>query len=1089
MAIVETPPGEPESKPDPEKEKTQEEIDLLNGTQRTKEPLKIESLHAVETRFQLETPGPNLGIICSRPPNGWYYFLRPTYYMVRTSEQNGAGGNAGVKKYVTVWKEVQARGNKEKEYPIGSADNPCFFELSLLNGTWYKKSFKVFRIANKKLGFMYVYDAGGEDAWKCMVSNDDGKSWESGGSIYGWVSYFHYGYVSQRMQQRDGLLSIICEDYTTDGGFDNSAVSTMNGFNTIRRPFGSPLVLVRDDTIISSAMTEVCAGIFLEMEDTPSGGGGYPFTAKLYVWWNDNPYYPYNGQPNWLKPIFPDSTYVFNGYPKELFTGVMSYPNDCIPRMPITNKLAADAPPGVYEHIRWEDSLTWEFYWTGSGGSKVPGTPDEAASRYHSVPSPLSEIFSKSESEWLGQLRSVWDNFGFSWGRQANAVMGPYQPYGYYYSPYIGFGQSVEIYFDTVCDSRGTYVRMATDGSYRTAVRMTCFLTTGNPENPRDYSSTSIAGFIGNNPEAVTKMNRHWLYIGNGRVIGCQVTRTNGYVQINNTGDKYFATRQRGYNWEIAGSAERAFFGISLDNGVSYAPAGEIVWSSGFWEDIEWDTVHKYAGANISIFFDTYSGLTILDGVVPSGLGAPITPYTTYEGDYSGAGFLGIPRPKVNTPLVGPPDPNAQKESGYWMYTKQLVGAEIAYVTETIAVTDKKTIECSVDVQAISSITIMSPDPTIEPWKSWVYASNAGISNKTVTLNAANELPEGTTSVKITYTAKQSYNGTACIVEVVNIIQQDRIYVSQPVETVLYARVLTPSNGAGWTYDDGASTKHMNIIYLGSSNYFPSNADDIIIAYNHTWKDYNGKTSLPYTTAVLVKGSGQPVEEARIFEAQRKTGDVPGVPYLLELEHGLDLEEPTFYDSTYNSGQAATLNITPVMITFAQNIYDVYSFSSGGGFPPIVWVMSGGTLPAGLTWDAAHATISGTPTATGVASVTLQATDSNTTSKATASAVISISIGAVAFKVGPQAQSFTTNVYGSVEFTLQLIGGAGTLPYNWTCGGSVPTGMSWDADTHTIKGTPTVAGSWQVTVTVRDSSAPELFGSTICGLVVQDPAP
>ncbi len=62
------------------------------------------------------------------------------------------------------------------------------------------------------------------------------------------------------------------------------------------------------------------------------------------------------------------------------------------------------------------------------------------------------------------------------------------------------------------------------------------------------------------------------------------------------------------------------------------------------------------------------------------------------------------------------------------------------------------------------------------------------------------------------------------------------------------------------------------------------------------------------------------------------------------------------------------------------------TLAATGGTIPYTWTLTGGTLPAGLTLTAATGVISGTPTATGVASLTFQVTDA-VSATATSSAI------------------------------------------------------------------------------------------------------
>lgn len=140
------------------------------------------------------------------------------------------------------------------------------------------------------------------------------------------------------------------------------------------------------------------------------------------------------------------------------------------------------------------------------------------------------------------------------------------------------------------------------------------------------------------------------------------------------------------------------------------------------------------------------------------------------------------------------------------------------------------------------------------------------------------------------------------------------------------------------------------------------------------------------------------------------------------------------------------------------------SLSATGGTGPYTWTIAGGSLPGGVSLDAATGQIAGTPTAAGTFAFSVQARDAN---GATASASLSITIAA--------QLSITTGSLGNavvgVAYSASLSASGGTGSYTWSIGGgSLPPSVALDATTGQITGTPTAAGTYALTAQVRDSS-------------------
>ena len=121
-----------------------------------------------------------------------------------------------------------------------------------------------------------------------------------------------------------------------------------------------------------------------------------------------------------------------------------------------------------------------------------------------------------------------------------------------------------------------------------------------------------------------------------------------------------------------------------------------------------------------------------------------------------------------------------------------------------------------------------------------------------------------------------------------------------------------------------------------------------------------------------------------------------------------------------------------------------------GGTPPITYSLTP-ALPAGLTFDAATRTISGTPLAASPATeYTYTVTDGANASDSVPLLTIEVKAPASDMPV-----VLTYEVGTAVELTLPEVTGSGTPPYTYDLTPALPAGLTFDAATRTISGTPT----------------------------------
>ena len=133
--------------------------------------------------------------------------------------------------------------------------------------------------------------------------------------------------------------------------------------------------------------------------------------------------------------------------------------------------------------------------------------------------------------------------------------------------------------------------------------------------------------------------------------------------------------------------------------------------------------------------------------------------------------------------------------------------------------------------------------------------------------------------------------------------------------------------------------------------------------------------------------------------------------------------------------------------------------AASGGTGADTWQLTSGTLPAGLSLNASTGLISGTPSTPVTATpLTFKVTDSGSPVQ-TATASLTLTIAPATLTI--TTASLSTGVV-NVSYSQTLAATGGTGAYTWQLtSGTLPAGLSLNASTGLISGTPTT----QVTAT------------------------
>jgi hypothetical protein len=188
-----------------------------------------------------------------------------------------------------------------------------------------------------------------------------------------------------------------------------------------------------------------------------------------------------------------------------------------------------------------------------------------------------------------------------------------------------------------------------------------------------------------------------------------------------------------------------------------------------------------------------------------------------------------------------------------------------------------------------------------------------------------------------------------------------------------------------------------------------------------------------------------------------------------------------------------------------------YSFTASGGIAPYRWdwvATASSSLPPGLTLTPNTGVISGIPATIGSFTVAVTVSDSESPPAQFSAnyTIIVIQAGGLLITTGPLPGGRVGFPYGGLHFIdwWQFYGfplgvAGGTQPYQWTwaaaSGSSLPPGLHIAvlrfggcslacAFVPVVDGTPTIAGTFEVVVTVTDSATPSAQASANYTIVI-----
>lgn len=335
----------------------------------------------------------------------------------------------------------------------------------------------------------------------------------------------------------------------------------------------------------------------------------------------------------------------------------------------------------------------------------------------------------------------------------------------------------------------------------------------------------------------------------------------------------------------------------------------------------------------------------------------------------------------------------------------------------------------------------------------WQSVSFAAINDRAISAGSFTVSPSASSALPIVLTVVPGSIGAATISGPVN-----GVFTVTPTQPGL---ITLQASQAGQSAPTAFEANMLRQSFTASGTGFPVVTNSTLTAA--------GSASAPFNFAITASGSPTSYSASPLpagLSINTATGVITGTPttvgttsVLLGATSAIGTGNATLTITVAAAGAAPIITNNP--LTAAGTVGSAFSFTITASGIPTSFAAT--PLPAGLNLNASTGAITGTPTAVGVTTVVLGATNGSGTGNAT----LTITVGASGLP--PVITNNPLVAAGTVGVPFGYTITASGSPTGYTTG-ALPAGLSVVAATGVITGTPTATGTTNVTLNATNAT-------------------